>query len=93
MLVTALIAMVFATTAQHLGLLEAAAEVVSKIASCPKCSSFWISLGVLIYMGCEPFIAMGLSLLVAYLSYWFGLIVIYLNILYNKIWERLTSKK
>lgn len=85
--------MMAATVAQHLGLLEAVAEVITKIASCPKCSSFWMSLGVLVYMDCPPFIAMGLSLLVAYLSYWFGLIVIYLNILYNRLWERLTSKK
>ena len=46
-MLVALIAMVVAVLAHHLGLSEAIAKVVSKVARCPKCLTFWLVLLVL----------------------------------------------
>lgn len=87
MMLIALIAMMLATLAQHLGLPEAVARVVLRVAKCPKCLSFWIALLVLVRSGCNVFAAVGLSLTVAYLSFWFGLLLGWLNRKYAKLWQ------
>lgn len=93
MIKTALAVMVFATTAQHLGLTEAVAGVLDKIAGCHMCSTFWCSLAVLLLCGADVFTAAGLSLLMAYLSHWFGLVLELLNRIYTKLWERLRRRQ
>lgn len=87
----ALMAMIIATLAQHLGLSSAIAKVVTKIANCPRCLSFWLTLIVLVLVRCNPIVAIALSLLCAYLSNWFGLILMWLNHKYNALWERLNK--
>lgn len=87
----ALVAMVVANLAQHLGLSEEIAKVVGKIARCPKCLSFWIVLLVLGLSGKRLTIAIALSMFCAYLSNWFGLLLLWLNKVYNKVWERLNK--
>lgn len=89
MMLIALIVMVLATLAHHLGLPEAIARIGLKIAKCPKCLSFWIALLVLVLVRCNVLIAIGLSLIVAYLSFWFGLLLGWLNRKYDKLWQRL----
>lgn len=89
----ALIAMMCATLAQHLGLTQAISGVASKIADCPRCCSFWSSFLILVLMGCNIFIAVGLSLFMAYLSHWFGLMLFVLNRLYDKIWQRIQRRR
>lgn len=93
MLVVALIAMVGATLAQHLGLSEAIAGVVSKISRCPKCLSFWAVLVTLILLRAHSFVAIGVSLACAYLSNWVGLILMLLANIYNDIWEKVNRRK
>lgn len=89
MMLIALIAMMLATLAQHLGLPEAVARVVLRVAKCPKCLSFWVALFVLVLSGCNVFVAIGLSLIVAYLSFWFGLLLGWLNRNYDQLWQKL----
>lgn len=89
----ALIVMMCATLAQHLGLAQAIAEVISKIADCPRCCSFWSSFLILVLIGCNIFIALGLSLIMAYLSHWFGLMLFVLNRLYDTIWRRIQRRR
>lgn len=84
----ALISMVVGVTAHHLGLTEEASKIIGKIAECPKCCSFWVSLSALIYSGCDLFVSIALSLLVAYLSFYFGLILILLQRLYDWLWQK-----
>lgn len=84
----ALIVMMTAVMAQHLGLSDAVAKVVSKVLKCPRCLSFWTVLFVLVILGCDLIIAMGLSVLMAYLSIWIGLLLGKLNDLYDKLWRR-----
>jgi hypothetical protein len=87
MLLTALIAMLVATLAHHLGLSEAVAKVISKILKCPRCLTFWFVLFVLFACGCNILIAIGLSLLMAYCSIWTELLLDALNRLYERIWQ------
>lgn len=95
MLLAALIVMMCATVAQHLGLTTSIASVIKKIADCPMCCSFWGCFFFLYLTDCDSFIAMGLSLLMSYLSHWFGLILFLLNKLYERVWKkvRLNRKK
>lgn len=88
----ALISMMVGVTAHHLGLTEEAAKIIDKIAGCPKCCAFWITLFVLLLNGCNLLIAVALSLLVAYLSYYFGLILMLLQKLYNWLWEKINKE-
>lgn len=88
MILIALIAMMLATLAHHLGLPESVARVGVKISQCPKCLSFWIALIVLVYVKCNVFVAIGLSLIMSYLSFWFGLLLGWLNLKYDKLWQR-----
>lgn len=87
-LVISLTSMVVGVIAHHLGLTDEAGKIARKIASCPKCCSFWLSLSVLLYKGCDLFISIALSLLVAYLSYYFGLLLILLQKIYDYLWQK-----
>lgn len=93
MLLLALIVMMCATLAQHLGLTEAIAGVVSRMASCPKCCSFWGTLAVLYMAGCPVVFAAGLALLAAYLSHWFGILLIIFQNIHTWLWQRVTRNK
>jgi len=93
MMMLALTVMAGATLAQHLGLAGAVAGVASRIAKCPKCCSFWATLAVLALAGCPAVKAVGLALLSAYLSFWFGLALIVLQEKYNSLWEKLTKSR
>lgn len=90
-MLVALVAMVVAVLACHLGLSEAIAKVVSKVARCPKCLTFWLVLLVLMVTCENTIVAISLSLLCAYLSNWVGLLLMWLNKVYNKVWERLNK--
>ena len=84
----ALTSMIVGTLMQHLGLSEAIARAVSKIAKCHRCCSFWLTLVALIYFGYDPFISLTLSILMAYLSNYFGLFLLWTNKLYTKLWQK-----
>lgn len=92
-LLIAIVVMMTATIAVHIGLPQTISNVVSKICKCHKCLSFWLTLVVLLLIGCDVIITAMLSLLMSYMSNWFALILIVLNTKYNKLWERLNRKK
>lgn len=89
----ALITACVALLAQHTGLTEAIAKEALKAAKCPKCSVMWITLAMLIYLGCDILTAIALSLSCAYLSYWLGLLLIWFNSIHTKIWQRLSERQ
>ena len=64
-----------------------------KFCNCHKCLSFWATLGVLWWLGCDVVTAMLLSLAMAYLSNWFGILLVWLNRQYTELWERINRKK
>lgn len=92
MLLTALIVMVAAVLAHHLGLSDAVAGVASKILKCPKCLTFWTVLVTLFILRCNLLITIGLSVVMAYLSAWLGLLLNLLNQLYDKIWQKINRQ-
>ena len=88
----AMLVMAVATIATHLGLPQAIAEVVGKICECHKCLSFWSTFIILTVATGNIVVAALLSIIAAYLSGWFALVLIILNKLYDKLWERLNKK-
>lgn len=87
----ALIVMVSAVLIQHLGLSEAFTDVVAKIAKCQMCFTFWSVLAALLYAGCDFIITIALSIFMAYISNWMGLLLIVLQNLYAKVWQRINK--
>lgn len=85
----AMVLMMVSTIAVHLGLPEAIVRVVNKICKCYKCLSFWSTLIVLTVMTGDIVAASLLSIVVAYLSNWFAMLLILLNKIYDELWQKL----
>lgn len=88
MITTALLALISATLIQHLGLAEAVSKVIIKITSCNQCFVFWSALAALFYQGCDPIGAVVLSILSAYLSNWFILLLLQLQRLFTHLYGK-----
>ena len=71
--------MIAATLAQHLGLAEAIAHVVDKVASCPQCFTFWVTMSALLYLGYDVYTSTLAAIVGAYLSNWFVLLLLILQ--------------
>ena len=93
MIVIAIAVMVCCTLAVHLNLPQAISTVVSKICKCHKCLSFWVTMIILLYVRCDIIISAMLSLCVAYLSNWFAMLLVWLNEMYDRVWQRLNQKR
>lgn len=85
----AIVLMMVATTAVHLGLPQAISKVMVKVFGCHKCLSFWTTLVVLQIAGVPLSAALPLSFLSAYLSGWFAMVLVWINKLYERLWEKL----
>lgn len=85
----AIVLMMVATTAVHLGLPQAISKVVVKVFGCHKCLSFWTTLLVLQIAGASLQVALPLSFLASYLSNWFAMVLVVLNKFSESIWEKL----
>lgn len=75
----AIATMIAATLAQHLGLAEAIAHVVDKVASCPQCFTFWVTMSALLYLGYDVYTSTLAAIVGAYLSNWFVLLLLILQ--------------
>ena len=89
----ALSLMVVATVAVHLGLPQAIAGVLARISKCHKCLSFWLTLSALMLIGCPMNLVALLSILMAYLSNWLGMLLYWFNKISERLWERLKEIK
>lgn len=89
----ALSVMIAATLIVNLGLGEAIAKVSGKILQCPLCLSFWGTIAALLYSGADIIVTVVLSILMAYLSNFFGIVLMILNQWYDKLWQRNNRKK
>ena len=87
----AIVVMVVATVAVHLGLPQAIGRVIAKILACHKCLTFWLTIGVITFCGCPTLLVLLLSLFAAYTSNWFALLLVILNKLYDKLWEKVNK--
>lgn len=89
----ALAVMVASTLIVNLGLGEAIADVSSKIMKCPICLTFWSTMASMYYYDVDIITMLVLSISMAYLSNYFGLVVYVLNLLYDRIWMVLNKKR
>lgn len=85
--------MIAATLIVNLGLGEAIAKVSGKILQCPLCLSFWGTMAALLYSGADIIVTVVLSIFMAYLSNFFGIVLMILNQWYDKLWQRNNRKK
>ena len=92
-LLTSIVLMVSVNLIHHLGLAHAIAEVVGKILECSQCLTFWSVMVGLIYLGQDIITATFLSITMAYLSNWFGLILLYLQRKFTTLYEREKNKE
>lgn len=88
----AILTMAVASVAAHLGLPQAISKVVSQVFRCHKCLSFWSTFIVLMYFGESIFVAILLSVVSAYVSNWFAVLLIVLNNLYYKLWGKVNKE-
>ena len=84
----ALSTMIAATLAQHLGLAEAIARVVGKVASCPQCFTFWVTMSTFLYLGYDVYTSTLAAIVVAYLSNWFVLLLLILQRKFTTLYEK-----
>ena len=93
MIVFAIAVMIGCTLAVHLNLPQAISMVVSRICKCHKCLTFWGTMIILAIVGCNVIIAAMLAILMAYLSNWFAMLLVWLNKKYDELWQRLNQRK
>lgn len=91
-LITAAV-MASATMMQHLGLTEAIGKVLLKVLQCNMCCSFWAVLIVTILGGSPIWLAALLAITAAYASNWFALLLAVVDKFYDKLWQRLQTRK
>ena len=92
-LLTSLIVMVSVCLIHHLGLAHAISEVVDKVLSCSQCLTFWSVLAGLIYLSTDMITAVFFAIVMAYLSNWFGLLLLYLQRQFNRFYGREKDKE
>lgn len=93
LLLTSIVLTVSVNLIHHLGLAQAIAEVVGKILACSQCLTFWSVMAGLIYLGQDIATATFLAITMAYLSNWFGLLLLYLQRKFTTLYEREKDKK
>lgn len=92
-LLIAVAVMIGATLASHLGLFESVAKIALKIAGCNMCSTFWLTLIILIILGTPVIIAPLYAITMAYISNWFVLLLIQLQVIYDRLWQKINRKQ
>lgn len=90
--VIATIVMISSVLVVNLGLGEAIAKVSNKILQCHTCLTFWSTMAALTYKGTDIIITVSLSIIVAYLSNFFGLLIMILNRLYTWLYGKENDK-
>ena len=83
-------------TANHLGLISAIEERVGKrllIINCPKCLTFWSTMayGLWETQACETITVLAISFLASYSALWLELLEGFIDTLYMKCYEKITS--
>lgn len=91
-ILTSLIVMVSVCLIHHLGLAHAISEVVDKVLSCSQCLTFWSVLTALVYLSTDMITAVFFAITMAYLSNWFGLLLLYLQRQFNIFYGREREK-
>ena len=88
MIAVAIIATVVTVLAHHLGFFDTLLEVVTKIATCYKCCTFWVTLSLVLAIFQKPLHAVAVAFAAAYASHWVMLVLWQMNDVYTEVWER-----
>lgn len=77
----------------HLGLSKEIARISNKILNCSTCLTFWVTLSACYFFAKqEIIICLIIAISCAYSANYVSLIFIYLNKLYNKLWQKLNNQ-
>ena len=93
LLLTSIVLMVSVNLIHHLGLAQAIGEVVGKILECSQCLTFWSVIAGLTYLGQDIVTATFFAITMAYLSNWFGLLLLYLQRKFTILYEKKRDKE
>lgn len=90
-----IVAIVFiAVTANHLGLVKAIESFFEKeipIVNCPKCLTNWLVFGYMMLTRHNPITSLAVSLLCSYLAIWLELFEGFIDLLYQRLYEKIYS--
>ena len=81
-------------TANHLGLVKAiedAAHRELRIVNCPKCFSFWSVLAYTVITSRNAITSLAISFLCSYIALWLELLEGFIDTLYMKVYEKITT--
>lgn len=81
-----------ATLSVHLGLAAELSKVLHKILNCPKCLTFWTTAVAMYCLDCPIVLTISVPLVSAYLSHWFGLLLVKLNWLWQNVNNNLQKR-
>jgi len=85
-----IIASAIVSLISHLGLLQVIGKVCSKVFSCTKCATFWLTIFYCLYEQEYSFSkAFCISVAASYLSLWIEMFYVWLNKKYNTLWEQI----
>lgn len=79
-------------SANHLGLISAMEKVIRHsipIANCPKCFTFWMVLATTYLSGWNMIASLAISFLCAYLAIWLELLMGFIDLQFQKLYETL----
>lgn len=79
----------------QMGLGEAVQQVLQlkwRIASCPKCLTWWTTLAYLLVSGNGLLVSVATSFVASYVALWLALLYDVLAYLYNNIYEQITKE-
>jgi hypothetical protein len=88
---TMLLVTVISVIAVHLALTETIARIALRIARCERCTAFWSVLFILALTIDDYLTAVALAITAALLSHWFAFVLIVLQKLYDRIWQKLNN--
>lgn len=80
-------------TANHLGLIGKVEEIVGKlpVINCPKCLTCWSVLAYLVVTSHGIITSLAISFLASYVALWLELFEGYIDTLYLKLYDKITS--
>lgn len=93
MIAVAIIATVVTVLAHHLGFFDTLIEVATKIATCYKCCTFWVTLTIVLIIFRKPLESVAVAFAAAYASHWVMLVLWHFNNVYKELWERQNKNK
>lgn len=81
----------------HMGLVDAILDVLGMrdrhvpVVTCPKCSTWWLSIAYMIATGHDVILSVATSFLASYCAIWFDLLLGQMDVWYEYIYKRINE--